>query len=99
VGVAALAGRNAVDRGRTAAGGVKSAPALGQKEEGKIRPTRCPGRLPPDYQPPILKLELTWKTALTMAKAMNPTKMNTAMSTPLAITLVNMLSWLEICFW
>jgi len=48
--------------------------------------------------PPILKLALTWKTALTMAKAMKPTKMKTAMSTPLAITLVKRFSWLEIRF-
>lgn len=50
-------------------------------------------------QPPILKLELTWKTALTMAKAMKPTKMKTIMSTPLAMTLVKVESWLEISFW
>ena len=52
---------------------------------------------PPRY-PPILKLELTWNTALTIAKAMKPTKMKTAINTPLAITFVNMFSWLEMFF-
>ena len=42
--------------------------------------------------PPILKLALTLNTALTIAKAMKPTKIKTAISTPLAITFVNMLS-------
>ena len=32
------------------------------------------------------ELELTWNTALTIANAMKPTKMNTVISTPLAIT-------------
>ena len=52
------------------------------------------GRLGEKYsgQCPSLKLELTWNTALTIAKAMKPTKMNTAINTPLAITLVNTLS-------
>ena len=43
-------------------------------------------------QPPILKLALTEKTACTIANAMKPTKMKTPISTPLAITFVNMLS-------
>ena len=50
-----------------------------------------PGQ-PRRLHPPILKLPLTWNTALTMAKAMKPTKMNTAISTALAMTFVNMLS-------
>ena len=54
-------------------------------------PPRHPNPAPLPY-PPILKLELTWNTALTIAKAMKPTKMKTAISTPLAITFVNMLS-------
>ena len=41
---------------------------------------------------PSLKLALTENTALTIAKAMKPTKMNTPISTALAITFVNMLS-------
>lgn len=41
---------------------------------------------------PMLKLALTSNTAFTMAKAMKPTKKNTVISTPLAITLVNVLS-------
>ena len=47
----------------------------------------------------ILKLALTRKTALTMAKAMNPTKINTHIRTALATTLVNVLSRLEMIFW
>ena len=47
---------------------------------------------------PIRKLALTWKTALTIEYAMKPTKTNTPISTALAITLVNMLSWFEINF-
>jgi hypothetical protein len=41
---------------------------------------------------PILKLPLTRKTALTIAKAMKPTSTNTSNSTPLAITLVKTFS-------
>jgi hypothetical protein len=48
---------------------------------------------------PTLKLALTWKTALTIAKAMNPTKMKTPARTLLAITLVKRFSCLEISFW
>ena len=44
----------------------------------------------------IFKLALTWKTAFTIANAIKPTKMNTPIRTPLAITLVNMFSWFEI---
>ncbi len=51
----------------------------------------------PSHQP-ILKLPLTRNTALTIAKAMNPTRTNTARSTPLAITFVNRLSWFETFF-
>ena len=47
---------------------------------------------PSGAQPPILKLPLTWNTALTIAKAIKPTKINTAISTPLAITFVNIFS-------
>jgi hypothetical protein len=50
---------------------------------------------PPGY---ILKLELSWKTALTIAKAMKPTKLNTPSSTTVAIILVKALSWFEIAF-
>jgi hypothetical protein len=67
-------------------------PATAQTPAKNLKPktqTRAPNR--PRY-PPILKLELTWNTALTIAKAMKPTKMKTAISTPLAITFVNMFS-------
>lgn len=47
--------------------------------------------------PPTRKLALTWKTALTIAKAMKPTKTKTPMSTPLAMTLVKRFSCAEIC--
>jgi hypothetical protein len=47
---------------------------------------------------PILNEALSWKTALTMAKAMKPTKANTQRSTPLAITPVKADSWFEILF-
>jgi len=40
-----------------------------------------------------LKLLLTLNTALTIANAMNPTRMKTIRSTALAITLVKMFSW------
>ena len=50
-------------------------------------------------QPPSLKLALTWKTALTIAKAMKPTNVNTPPSTTPAITLVKKLSWPVMIFW
>jgi hypothetical protein len=62
----------------------------------RLRGMPIPGRPGPQ---PTLKLALTWKTALTIAKAMNPTKMKTPARTPLAITFVNRLSCLEISFW
>jgi hypothetical protein len=49
--------------------------------------------------PPTRKLALTWKTALTIAKAMKPTKTKTPISTPLAMTLVKRFSCAEICRW
>ena len=40
-----------------------------------------------------MKLLLTLNTALTIANAINPTRMKTIRSTALAITLVKMFSW------
>ena len=48
---------------------------------------------------PSLKLPLTLKTALTIAKAMKPTITNTASSTTVAMTFTNRLSWLEMMRW
>ena len=47
----------------------------------------------------ILKLELSVKTALTMAKAMKPTKLKTHIMTALARTRVAPLSCWEMRFW
>ena len=49
--------------------------------------------------PPRRKLALTWNTALTIAKAMKPTKTKTPISTPLAMTLVKRFNCAEICRW
>ena len=47
----------------------------------------------------ILKLELSWKTALMIANAMKPTKANTAKSTTVAMMLVKAFNCAVIAFW